>query len=86
MAALEAVSKEKAAETIDITEEIGRACLEKYGTRIAYCADELFLKAGRAIPEAAYYEDFPQLENPKSFSSFSISDNLPLFVKSPFFV
>ena len=60
---LEPVSPEKAAETIDIAEEIGRDCLEKYGTRIAYCADELFLKAGRPIPDVEYYEDFPQIEN-----------------------
>jgi putative radical SAM enzyme (TIGR03279 family) len=57
------VSPEKAAETIDIVEEIGDMCLEKYGLRMAYCADELFLKAGRPIPDAEYYEDFPQIEN-----------------------
>jgi len=30
---------------------------------LAYAADEFYLKAGMAIPDAAYYGDFPQLEN-----------------------
>ncbi|MBN1948761.1 MAG: DUF512 domain-containing protein [Candidatus Cloacimonetes bacterium] len=28
-----------------------------------YCADEIFLLAGRDIPRTSYYDDFPQLEN-----------------------
>ncbi|MBM4402778.1 MAG: DUF512 domain-containing protein [Candidatus Cloacimonetes bacterium] len=28
-----------------------------------YCADELYILAGRAIPESAYYDDFCQIEN-----------------------
>jgi len=57
------VSPEKAAETIDIVDEIGAVCMEKFDSRMAYCADELYLKAGREIPEFEYYEDFPQIEN-----------------------
>ncbi|MBQ1503769.1 MAG: DUF512 domain-containing protein [Oscillospiraceae bacterium] len=60
---LKSVSPELAAETIDIVGEIGEMCLEKYGSRVMYCADELFLKAGRPIPDSEYYEDFPQIEN-----------------------
>ena len=60
---LEPVSPQLAAQTIDLADEVGEMCLEKYGSRVMYCADELFLKAGRAIPEPAYYEDFPQIEN-----------------------
>jgi putative radical SAM enzyme (TIGR03279 family) len=33
------------------------------GRRRIFCADELFLKAGRAIPPASYYADYPQIEN-----------------------
>ena len=37
---------------------------EKNGIgRLAFAADEFYLKAGRTIPDAAYYGDFPQLEN-----------------------
>ena len=28
-----------------------------------YCADELFILAGKSIPDSAYYNDYPQLEN-----------------------
>jgi len=31
--------------------------------RFVFAADEFYLKAGRDIPEAGFYEDFPQLEN-----------------------
>ena len=60
---LTAVTAEKAAETIDIADEIGCECLEKYGSRVVYCSDELYLKSGRPIPPYEYYEDFPQIEN-----------------------
>ncbi len=32
-------------------------------TRLVYAADEIYLKAGRELPPAHAYEDFPQLEN-----------------------
>ena len=28
-----------------------------------YCADELYLKAGRALPDEDYYDGYPQIEN-----------------------
>lgn len=55
--------RETAAETIWQVNEFGEKCLEKYGSRIFYCADELYLKAGLPIPGDDYYEDWPQLEN-----------------------
>lgn len=55
--------KEKANETIDIIESVGEMCLEKFGRRIAFAADELYIKAERKIPDASHYEDFPALEN-----------------------
>lgn len=39
------------------------AFFEKNGTRLAYPADEFFLKAGEPIPEESFYGDFAQLEN-----------------------
>lgn len=35
----------------------------RFGCGWLYLADELFLRAGRAIPPADYYDDAPQLEN-----------------------
>ena len=55
--------KEKANVTIDIIESVGEKCLEKFGRRIAFAADELYIKAERKIPDASHYEDFPALEN-----------------------
>lgn len=56
-------TKGKAEETIDIIEEFSDKCLEKHGRRIAFAADELYIKAEREIPDAEHYEDFPALEN-----------------------
>ena len=55
--------KETAAETLQLVNDFGTACKEKYGTRIFFCADELYLKAEEPIPEEEYYEEYPQLEN-----------------------
>ena len=38
-------------------------CLKTRGKRIAYAADELYIKAGYPIPDAAFYEDFEAIEN-----------------------
>lgn len=53
----------EAAATIDTIERFAARMLAQHGARIAYPSDELFLQAGRRIPEAAYYGDFDQLEN-----------------------
>ncbi len=60
---LKPFTKEKAAETVDILEEFGEMCLKTRGKRIAYAADELYIKADREIPDASFYGDFEALEN-----------------------
>ncbi|MGI6336012.1 MAG: DUF512 domain-containing protein [Eubacteriales bacterium] len=57
------VGAKEAAEILDMVQPFGERCVEKYGERVVYCADELFLRCGRPIPEAAYYDSYPQLEN-----------------------
>ena len=54
---------EEADEIIDMINSVGDAHKEKTGTRLFYVADEFYLKAGRKIPDADYYEDYSQLEN-----------------------
>lgn len=54
---------ETAKRTIEIVDSFGKRCLEKYGVRLAFCADEFYLIAGMPIPDEEYYEDYPQLEN-----------------------
>ena len=54
---------ETSAAVIDIMEEFGDECKRRHGKRIIYPSDEWYLKAGRPIPPAEFYEDFDQLEN-----------------------
>ena len=63
LAKLRPVDAATAAEIIDIADEFGRENLERFGTRRFFCADELFLRAGRPLPEEDYYEEFTQLDN-----------------------
>ena len=54
---------EKARETVDILEEFGEMCMRTRGKRVAYAADELYIKAGYDIPDAEFYGDFEAIEN-----------------------
>lgn len=60
---LKVYDKQRASETIDIIEEFSSDFLAKNGTRLAFPADEFFVRADRKIPESDYYEEFNQLEN-----------------------
>jgi putative radical SAM enzyme (TIGR03279 family) len=50
---LRTVTTDEAKQILDLSEKYPRT----------YCADELFMLAGRTIPEEDYYDDYPQLEN-----------------------
>ena len=63
LAALRPVDAQTAAEIIDIADEFGAKCLREKGTRVFFCADELYIKAGRSLPSDEYYEEYRQLEN-----------------------
>lgn len=56
-------TKETAAEVIDIITEFGDNFKKKYGTRLAFAADEFYLKAEKPLPDADYYESYCQIEN-----------------------
>lgn len=56
-------NKETASNVIDIAEDFGKHCLAKYNSRLAYPADEFYLKSEREIPPPYFYGDFEQLEN-----------------------
>lgn len=38
-------------------------CRQKYGSRIFFCADELYIESGARFPTGEYYEGYPQIEN-----------------------
>ena len=63
LAPLVPFTQEHAAETIDQVTAFGDECLKKLGTRIFFCGDELYLKAGRELPPDEFYEEYTQLEN-----------------------
>jgi putative radical SAM enzyme (TIGR03279 family) len=52
-----------AGEVIDIIDSENEKFKEKTGVKIAYASDEFYIIAGRDIPPAEYYDDFPQLDN-----------------------
>ncbi len=54
---------EESAAVIDFAESFGREFKAKNGTSFVFAADEFYINAGRAIPPAEYYEDYPQYEN-----------------------
>ena len=60
---LELFNQEESAAVIAQVNAFGEECLKKYGTRLFYCADELYLKAELPLPSEDYYEDFSQIEN-----------------------
>ena len=60
---LEPFDKLDCEKIIDIVDKFGAQNKKKRNSRIVYCADELYLKAGIEIPDGEYYEDYPQYEN-----------------------
>ena len=48
---------------IDTVNAYGDEHKTRHGSRLFFVADEFYLKAEREIPEADYYEEYPQLEN-----------------------
>ena len=54
---------EEAGDVIDLINRYGEENIKKHGSRIVFAADEFYLKAGRPIPDADYYEEYPQIEN-----------------------
>lgn len=60
---LEAFDREDALEVIALVEELKAHFLATLGTRLVWCADEWYLKAGLPLPTEEEYEGYPQIEN-----------------------
>jgi putative radical SAM enzyme (TIGR03279 family) len=60
---LTAFTKEEAASVIDLVNSFGEEHKKKHGSRLFFAADEFYLKAEKEIPDADYYEEYPQIEN-----------------------
>ena len=57
------VTPAQAAALVAQAEAWQAAYQSELGARFVYCSDELYLLAGRPLPPADAYDDFPQLEN-----------------------
>ncbi len=60
---LEQYTKDEACAVIDMVDKFAAECKEKYGSRMFFCADELYLRAERELPDEDYYEGYSQIEN-----------------------
>ncbi len=60
---LEAFTPEDCAAVIRQVDAFGEECLRTYGTRLFYCSDEFYVRAGLPLPSEDYYEDYSQIEN-----------------------
>ena len=54
---------DEAASVIDTVEAVAANMRKKHGEGVFYLADEFYLKAQRPIPDARYYDGYPQIEN-----------------------
>ena len=60
---LEPFTPEECAAVIRQVDAFGDACYEKYGTRLFFCADEMYVKSGTPLPSYDHWEEFTQIEN-----------------------
>lgn len=63
LAKLEPVDRETACAVINQVDAFGAKCLQQTGSRMFFCSDELYIRAGRPLPDEDYYEDYVQIEN-----------------------
>ncbi len=60
---LELFTPAECANVIAQVNAFGEECLQKYGSRLFYCSDEFYVRAGLPLPEESFYEDYSQIEN-----------------------
>ena len=63
---LEPVDKEDANITLEIIEQIQKKAMQDHGIHFAHASDEIYILAGKPIPPAEEYDDYPQLEKTSS--------------------
>ncbi len=60
---LKPFTKEECSKIIAQVEGFSEDCLSKYGSRIFFCADELYIKGNVKFHNGSFYEGYPQIEN-----------------------
>jgi putative radical SAM enzyme (TIGR03279 family) len=72
-----------AAATVRRVDAVGVLCLKKRGSRVFYCADELYIAAGLELPPHEFYGGYPQLENGVGMMRLFISQFVDELAKNP---
>lgn len=81
---IEPFTKEDCKRIIGQIHKISNRAYREIGTRFVYPADEFFVKGEMPLPPAAYYDDFPQIENGVGLlSSFVKEFNLSFARRKP---
>ncbi|MBP3447847.1 MAG: DUF512 domain-containing protein [Clostridia bacterium] len=81
---IEPFTKEDCEKVIKQIHKISNRAYREIGTRFVYPADEFFVKGEIPLPSAAYYDDFPQIENGVGLlSSFVKEFNLSFAKRKP---
>lgn len=60
---LEPFTKEESAAVVDQVCAFADSCLKECGSRLFFASDELYLAAGKELPNEEFYEGYPQIEN-----------------------
>lgn len=60
---LELFTPEECAGVIRQVDAFANWCQKEYGTRLFYCSDEFYVRAGLPLPSDEHYEDYSQIEN-----------------------
>ena len=60
---LEPFGREEAGEVLALIGEYQEYYKSRHNTRLVFASDEWYLTAGEEIPEADFYENYPQIEN-----------------------
>ena len=60
---LEPYTAQECRDIIAMVDKFAAQCKEKYGTRLFYSADELYIEGGLPLPDNDYYEEYSQIEN-----------------------
>jgi len=60
---LRCLTPQEAADAIDTIEAWQKKAMEEQGTSFVFASDEMYIIAGRQLPEAKVYEDYCQIEN-----------------------
>jgi len=60
---LTAFTPEECAAVIKQVTDFGNMCVKGFGTRLFYCADEFYIRAGMKLPDEELYGEFSQIED-----------------------